>query len=129
MDLQRGRSVHISLHLPLVAAVCLPGCRRAAVGKYGPCRHSCAARVGFHALITHAGVRADAFGLVLVSHPPHSCFFACTQTSRRGAPGLNRPAAYPLRPMMGGIHARPPELFGFPEQFGLSVFSSRSSGL
>lgn len=77
-----------------LAAVCLPGCRRAAAGGLvGPGRLCCAARVGFHALTAHAGVRADAFVLVPVSHPPHSCFFVCTQTSRRGAPGLNRPAA------------------------------------
>lgn len=47
----------------------------------------------------------------------------------RGAPGSNRPAAYPLRPMMGGAHPRPSELSGKTELFGLSVFFSAPAGL
>ena len=47
----------------------------------------------------------------------------------RGAPGLNRPAAYPLRPMMGGVHPRPSELSGFPGPFNLSAFLTGSAGL
>lgn len=47
----------------------------------------------------------------------------------QGAPGLNRPAAYPLRPMMGGAHPRPSELSGFPGPFNLSAFLTGSAGL
>lgn len=113
-----------------LAAVCLPGCRRAADGELvGPVRLCCAARVGFHALTAHAGVRADAFDLVLVSHPPHSRLFVCTQT-RAGRAGLEPAGGLkPLRPMMGRGQPRPVQLSGFSEPSSFSVFFPGPAGL
>ena len=114
-------------HWPRSACPDAAGRRQVKYGK--ACRLCCAARVGFHALITHAGVRADAFGLVLVSHPPHSCFFVCTQT-RAGA----RRARTGRRPQTAAPHdgrgqPRPVQLSGFSEPFSFSVFFPGPAGL
>ena len=77
-----------------------------------PCPFHCAARVGFHALITHAGVRVDAFVLAL------ACFASTAQLLLRmhanlaqGRAGLEPAGGLkPLRPMICIVRNRKPAL-------------------
>ena len=123
---QRGRSIRISLRLPLVAAVCLPGCRRAGAGCHVKTHTPFTVRRGpaFTPLSPTPESALMLLVFTLVFRIRRTAALRMRANPARGAPGSNRPAAYPLRPMMGGVN---PARLNRPGRPGGSVplFSAR----